>query len=36
MAFVREGRSVWLLGEGNTGHTAYTTQLQVDLLPYLL
>jgi hypothetical protein len=36
MAFVREGRSVWLLGEGSTGHTTYTTQLQVDLLPYLL
>jgi hypothetical protein len=36
MAFVREGRYVQLLGEGSTGHTAYTTQLQDDLLPYLL
>jgi hypothetical protein len=36
MAFVREGRSMWLPGEGSTEHMACTTQLQDDPLPSLL
>jgi hypothetical protein len=36
VAFVREGHSVQLHGEGSTGHTTYMTQLLVDLLPSLL
>jgi hypothetical protein len=36
VAFVREGQSVRLHGEGSMGHTAYMTQLLVDLLPSLL
>jgi hypothetical protein len=36
VAFVREGHSVRLHGEGSMGHTAYMTQLLVDLLPSLL